>query len=217
MNKLSLVAHGHGNDTDLTIRTIERHDRAVPQPLSGIEAQVRQILTELGEDPGRDGLRNTPRRVAKMYHELLEGYSQDLGKIVNGALFETSYGEGEMVVVADIEYNSMCEHHMLPFVGKAHVAYVPGDRVLGLSKIPRIVDMFAHRLQIQERLTNEIADAIDEVLDPSGVMILVEGEHSCARLRGVKKHGVNMVTTAQRGVFKEDRELRNEFYRLIGR
>ena len=175
------------------------------------------MLAELGEDPNRDGLRRTPHRVAKMYGELLEGYTQSLEKIVNGALFEASYGEGEMVVIADIEYNSMCEHHMLPFVGKAHIAYIPRDRVIGLSKIPRIVDMYAHRLQIQERLTNEIADAISEVLDPRGVMVVVEGEHSCARLRGVKKHGVNMVTTAQRGAFREDRDLRNEFYRLTGR
>ena len=152
-----------------------------------------------------------------MYAELLEGYAQNLDRIVNGALFEAGYGEGEMVVVADIEYNSLCEHHMLPFVGKAHVAYIPRDHVIGLSKIPRIVDMFAHRLQIQERLTNEIADAIGTVLDPLGVMVVVEGEHSCARLRGVKKHGVNMVTTARRGAFLDDRDLRNEFYRLIGR
>jgi GTP cyclohydrolase I len=111
----------------------------------------------------------------------------------------------------------MCEHHMLPFVGKAYVAYIPNNNVIGLSKIPRIVDMFAHRLQIQERMTNEIADALDTVLATRGVMVMVEGEHSCARLRGVKKHGVNMVTTARRGAFCEDRELRNEFYRLIGR
>jgi GTP cyclohydrolase I len=178
---------------------------------------MRQILIQLGEDPDREGLQRTPHRVAKMYGELLEGQTQDLDSIVNGALFDVAYGADEMVVVADIDYSSLCEHHMLPFTGTASVAYIPRDKVIGLSKIPRIVDMFAHRLQIQERLTNEVADAITEVLDPLGVMVVVDGQHSCASLRGVKKHGVNMVTTAQRGQFKEDRALRNEFYRLIGR
>lgn len=217
MNNPSVATNGQSQNTGSTPHNIRIQPIALPKSQTRIEAQVREMLVDLGEDPNRDGLRRTPHRVAKMYGELLEGYTQKLDKIVNGALFEASYGEGEMVVVADIEYNSMCEHHMLPFVGNAHIAYVPHDRVIGLSKIPRIVDMFAHRLQIQERLTNEIADAIGEVLDPLGVMVLVEGEHSCARLRGVKKHGVNMVTTAQRGAFREDRELRSEFYRLIGR
>ncbi len=184
---------------------------------TAIEDAVKLILVNVGEDPSRDGLRRTPERIARMYEELLEGYQQDLHTILNGALFEVEYGEGEMVVVADIEYQSLCEHHMLPFVGKAHVAYIPRDRVIGLSKIPRIVDMFARRLQVQERLTSEIADAIVEVLDPVGVMVMVEGQHSCASLRGVKKHGVNLVTTAKRGAFSTDRELRDEFYRLIGR
>lgn len=184
---------------------------------TAIEDAVKLILVNVGEDPSRGGLRRTPERIARMYEELLEGYQQDLHTILNGALFEVEYGEGEMVVVADIEYQSLCEHHMLPFVGKAHVAYIPRDRVIGLSKIPRIVDMFARRLQVQERLTSEIADAIVEVLDPVGVMVMVEGQHSCASLRGVKKHGVNLVTTAKRGAFSTDRELRDEFYRLIGR
>jgi GTP cyclohydrolase I len=215
MHRLSPVANGYRERS--SHHNILMRPMLVPNPQNGIEANMREILIELGEDPDREGLQRTPHRVAKMYAELLKGYTQNLEEIVNGALFEANYGAGEMVVVADIEYNSMCEHHMLPFVGKVHVAYVPRDRVIGLSKIPRIVDMFAHRLQIQERMTNEIADAIHEALDPSGVMVVVEGEHSCARLRGVKKHGVNMVTTAQRGAFREDRELRNEFYRLTGR
>ena len=214
MNKLSLVSNGHHHESPPT-HTLPA--LALPDPQSEIEASMRHILIQLGEDPEREGLQRTPHRVAKMYAELLEGYTQDLNTLVNGALFDVSYGTDEMVVVADIEYNSMCEHHMLPFTGKASVAYIPRDKVIGLSKIPRIVDMFAHRLQIQERMTNEIADAIDDVLDATGVMVMVEGEHSCAHLRGVKKHGVNMVTTAQRGAFREDRELRNEFYRLIGR
>jgi GTP cyclohydrolase I len=192
-------------------------DYALLDRRAAVEDAVQQILIGVGEDPNRDGLQRTPYRVAKMYDELLEGYTQDLETIVNGALFDVEYGEGEMVVVADIEYSSMCEHHMLPFVGRAHVAYIPRGKVIGLSKIPRIVDMFARRLQVQERLTNEIADALEEVLDPAGVMVVVEGQHSCASLRGVEKHGANMLTTAQRGEFRTNRDLRDEFYRLIGK
>lgn len=183
---------------------------------AAIEDAVKLILLNVGEDPTRDGLVRTPHRVAKMYGELLEGYHQDIETILNGAMFDVEYGEGEMVMVANINYNSMCEHHMLPFTGRVHVAYIPRNKVVGLSKIPRIVDMFSHRLQVQERLTNEIADALVEVLDPVGVMVVVEGQHSCAALRGVKKHGVNMVTTAKRGEFRTNRDLRDEFYRLAG-
>lgn len=182
-----------------------------------IETLVARLLALLGEDPARDGLRKTPHRVAKMYREMLAGYDQDVETILNGALFDVAYGEGEMIVVAGIDYQSMCEHHLLPFTGRAHVAYVPRDRVVGLSKIPRLVDMFARRLQIQERLTNEIADSLVAALDPVGAMVVLEGEHSCASLRGVKKHGVNMVTTARRGLFAAEPSLRDEFYRLIGR
>ena len=182
-----------------------------------IEGLVERLLALLGEDPGRDGLRKTPHRVAKMYREVLAGYGQDIDTILNGALFDVAYGEGEMIVVAGIDFQSMCEHHLLPFTGRAHVAYEPRDRVVGLSKIPRLVDMFARRLQIQERLTNEIADSLVTALDPVGAMVVLEGEHSCASLRGVKKHGVNMVTTARRGSFAADPALRDEFYRLIGR
>lgn len=185
-------------------------------PKAEIEEAVRLILLNVGEDPQRDGLLRTPHRVAKMYDELLEGYRQDVATIINNALFEVEYGEGEMIVVANIDYTSMCEHHMLPFTGKAHVAYIPRDKVVGLSKIPRIVDMFARRLQVQERLTNEVADALQEHLDPLGVIVVVEGQHSCAALRGVKKHGVNMVTTAKRGQFRTDLALVQEFYRLAG-
>jgi len=217
-------------DTDTRDRL--RDERAIttatdPRPASGLPAimdpetavreAVSQILACLGEDPGRDGLRDTPRRVAKMYGELLGGYFQDLDTIVNGARFDVEYGSGEMVAASEIQYVSMCEHHMLPFTGKAHVAYTPKDRVIGLSKIPRIVDMFAHRLQVQERLTNEIADALEKAIGPAGVMVVLEGQHSCAALRGVKKHGMNMTTTAQRGAFRDDRDLREEFYRLLGK
>ncbi len=183
---------------------------------AAIEGAVRLILLNVGEDPNRDGLMKTPQRVARMYDELLEGYQQDVEAIINGAMFDVEYGEGEMVIVADIEYTSMCEHHMLPFTGKAHVAYIPRKKIVGLSKIPRIVDMFSRRLQVQERLTNEIADALQSALDPVGVIVVIEGQHSCASLRGVKKHGVNMVTTAKRGEFRTNRDLRDEFYRLAG-
>jgi GTP cyclohydrolase I len=190
---------------------------AIMDPEATVRQAVSQILTCVGENPARDGLRDTPRRVAKMYGELLGGYFQDLDTIVNGARFDVAYGAGEMVVASDIEYVSMCEHHMLPFTGKAHVAYLPKDRVIGLSKIPRIVDMFAHRLQVQERLTNEIADALQQSIDPAGVIVVLEGQHSCAALRGVKKHGMNMTTTARRGAFQDHRDLRQEFYQLLGR
>lgn len=198
-------------------RLPERPDFLVFDSQGALENAVRQILYAVGENPGREGLLRTPNRVARMYGEMLEGYSQDVETLVNGALFEEEYGQGEMVVVADIEFNSMCEHHMLPFTGKAHVAYIPDGKVIGLSKIPRIVDMFAHRLQVQERLTNDVADALQGVIGARGVMVMMEGEHACAALRGVEKHGMHMVTTARRGAFETDTALRDEFYRLIGK
>jgi GTP cyclohydrolase I len=210
--------NGNGKRADDGVQVVAGHPRfAAVDPKATIEGAVRDILISVGEDPDRDGLQRTPQRVARAYFELLEGYSQDVETIINGAMFDVEYGEGEMVVVADIEYSSMCEHHMLPFVGKAHVAYIPRDKVIGLSKIPRIVDMFARRLQVQERLTNEVADALEEALDPVGVMVVFEGTHSCAALRGVKKHGISMVTTAKRGAFQTDGSLRDEFYRLTGK
>jgi len=210
-------SNGHNREEQDVFEFAHSSAALVLDPKSAIEENVYQILVNVGEDPDRDGLIKTPQRVAKMYSELLEGYEQDVETIINGAMFDVEYGEGEMVVVSDIEYNSMCEHHMLPFVGKAHVAYIPGKKVVGLSKIPRLVDMFAHRLQVQERLTNEIAEALEGAIDPAGVIVVVEGQHSCASLRGVKKHNVNMTTTAQRGAFRRDRNLREEFYRLIGK
>jgi len=186
-------------------------------PEGALEQAVYQILLNVGEDPDRNGLKDTPQRVARMYTELLGGYSQDLKTIVNGALFDVDYDAGEMVVVGDIPFSSMCEHHMLPFTGKVHVAYIPTDKVLGLSKIPRIVDMFARRLQVQERMTNEIADALAEVVNPAGVMVVVEGQHTCTSVRGVKKDGVTMTTAARRGKFRDDPQLRGEFDRVIGK
>ncbi|NIM92357.1 MAG: GTP cyclohydrolase I FolE [Anaerolineales bacterium] len=217
VERIALGSNGHHRDKDQLFDLTQPSVRLISDPVAAIEDSVYQILMNVGEDPDRDGLVRTPYRVAKMYRELLEGYQQDVETIINGAMFDVEYGEGEMVVVSDIEYSSMCEHHMLPFTGKAHVAYIPSKKVVGLSKIPRLVDMFARRLQVQERLTNEVADALEGAIDPDGVMVVVKGNHSCASLRGVKKHGVNMSTTAQRGVFRSDKDLRDEFYRLIGK
>ena len=157
----------------------------------------------------------TPNRIARMYDEILAGYHVDPVKLVNGALFDVDYGE--MVLVKDIEYFSMCEHHMLPFFGRAHVAYLPSDKVIGLSKIPRIVDMFARRLQVQERMTSQIAQMMDEILQPRGVAVMVEGSHMCSMMRGVKKEHPVMVTTTMLGDFKEDKELREDFLRQVRR
>jgi GTP cyclohydrolase IA len=211
--------NGKGEKSSAVYDVAERlatHEFVVHDATAAVEDAVRLILMNVGEDPEREGLLRTPHRVAQMYEELLAGYQQNAEEIINGAMFDVEYGEGEMVLVANIDYSSMCEHHMLPFVGTVHVAYIPRQKVVGLSKIPRIVDMFARRLQVQERMTNEIADALQEHLDPLGVMVVVEGQHSCASLRGVKKHGVNMVTTAKRGEFRINRDLRDEFYRLAG-
>lgn len=176
---------------------------------SNIEGAVRSILSNIGEDPGREGLLNTPNRVARMYHELTEGYHIDPVALINNAIFTVDYDE--MVVVTDIDFYSMCEHHMLPFFGKAHVAYIPNGTVVGLSKIPRIVEMFARRLQIQEQMTSQIADFINGALAPQGVAVMVEGAHMCAMMRGVRKENVNMKTTRMLGSFKQDAQLRNEF------
>ena len=179
------------------------------------ESAVLQLLQSLGEDPGREGLVNTPRRVARMYSELLSGYSVDPARIVNGALFNIAYDQ--MVIVRDIEFYSLCEHHMLPFMGRAHVAYIPAGKVIGLSKIPRLVDMFAHRLQVQERMTRQIADLIQEMLQPQGVGVVVEGLHLCMMMRGVKKHDARMTTSAVLGSFRTSSATRQEFLANISR
>jgi GTP cyclohydrolase I len=190
---------------------------ALSGPLSPANEQVklaiRSILEGVGEDPQRDGLKNTPLRVARMYDELLQGYHIDPARLINGALFDVAYDE--MVVVKDIEYYSLCEHHMLPFYGVAHVAYIPGGKVLGLSKIPRVVDMFARRLQVQERMTRQIADFLDEVLHPRGVAVVVEGAHLCSMMRGVRQANARMVTSAVLGGFKSDARTRSEFFEHI--
>jgi GTP cyclohydrolase I len=174
-----------------------------------IETAVRSLLTTIGEDPDRDGLIGTPDRIARMYAEIFAGYQVDPVELLNGALFDVEYDE--MVVVKEIEYYSMCEHHMLPFYGRAHIAYIPSAKIIGLSKIPRIVDMFARRLQVQERMTRQIAEMIDEILAPQGVAVVVEGSHMCSMMRGVKKEHPVMRTSAFLGKFKEDRDLRQEF------
>ncbi len=180
-----------------------------------IEGAVYKILKNVGEDPDREGLQRTPERVARMFDELLAGYHTDPVKMINDAIFNVDYNE--MVVVKDIDFYSLCEHHMLPFYGKAHVAYIPDGKVIGLSKIPRIVDMFARRLQVQERLTAQIAAFLDEVLSPQGVAVVVEGVHMCSMMRGVKKANAGMITSAVRGRFKSDPKTRAEFMEHIGR
>ncbi len=180
-----------------------------------ISEAVAKILTNIGEDPDREGLLKTPDRVARMYEELTAGYHTDPIKLLNEALFTVNYDE--MVVVKNIEYYSLCEHHLLPFFGKAHVAYIPKGKVIGLSKIPRIVDMFARRLQVQERLTVQVADFIEEVLQPRGVAVVVEGTHMCMIMRGVKKANAIMTTSAIRGHFRKDPKTRAQVMGLIGK
>ena len=180
-----------------------------------IEEAVGTMLRAFGEDPGREGLKNTPKRIARMYSELLSGYRADPHRIVNDALFNVTYDE--MVIVRDIEFYSLCEHHMLPFMGRAHVAYFPKGKVLGLSKIPRIVDMYAHRLQVQERMTRQIADFISDLLDPHGVAVVVEGLHLCMMMRGIKKKNARMTTSAMHGAFRKNVMSRQEFLDNISR
>ncbi|MGA1994390.1 MAG: GTP cyclohydrolase I FolE [Bryobacteraceae bacterium] len=174
---------------------------------------VEELIKGLGEDTGREGLQQTPQRVEKALRFLTSGYRADIRKIVNGALFEVKYDE--MVIVKDIEFFSMCEHHMLPFFGKMHVAYLPKNRVIGLSKIPRIVDAFARRLQIQERLTQQVAETIQQTIDPIGVGVICEARHFCMMMRGVEKQHSGAVTSAMLGAFRNRKETRDEFLSLV--
>jgi len=177
------------------------------------ESSVREQLVHLGEDPEREGLVRTPLRVAKAMDFLTSGYTTSLEEAVNNAIFEVE--SDEMVLVKDIEFYSLCEHHMLPFFGQAHVAYLPNKKIIGLSKIARIVDVFARRLQVQERLANQVADALEEVLDPLGVAVVMEGSHFCMMMRGVQKQGSSMITSAMRGGFKNNPSTRSELMELI--
>jgi len=183
--------------------------------INSTEEALSLLLRALGEKPEREGLKNTPKRVARMYTELLSGYHADPQKIVNGALFNITYDE--MVIVRDIEFYSLCEHHLLPFIGRAHIAYMPAGKVIGLSKIPRIVDMFARRLQVQERLTRQIADLLQELLEPDGVAVVMEGMHLCTMMRGVKKHDARLTTSAMHGAFRTNAATRQEFLENISR
>ncbi len=184
-----------------------------PSETGSIAAHMREILRDLGEDPGREGLVRTPDRSEKALRFLTSGYSTDVQAIVNGALFDVEYDE--VVIVRDIEFFSLCEHHLLPFFGKMHVAYLPHKRVIGLSKIPRIVDVFARRFQIQERLTRQIAETIQELVDPRGVAVVCEARHFCMMMRGVEKQHSGAITSAMLGAFRDNQETRNEFLALI--
>jgi GTP cyclohydrolase IA len=186
-----------------------------PDSPDQLVALVRSLLVDVGEDPEREGLVRTPSRVARSLRFLLSGYESRLDALVNGAIFEEPYSE--MVVVRDIEVYSLCEHHLLPFFGKAHVAYIPNGRIIGLSKIPRIVDMFARRLQVQERLTTEIGEALQTVLAPEGVGVVIEATHLCMAMRGVEKQNSSAVTSSMTGCLRDDDKSRNEFLSLIGR
>jgi len=180
-----------------------------------IECAVRDILVAVGEDPEREGLVRTPNRIARMYEELTAGYHVDPVRLINDAVFDVKYDE--MVIVRDIDFYSLCEHHMLPFLGQAHVAYIPDGKVIGLSKIPRIVEMYARRLQVQERMTRQIADFLQETLEPLGVAVVCEGVHMCAAMRGVKKANARMVTSAMLGSFKTSQATRTEFFAHLER
>jgi GTP cyclohydrolase I len=184
-------------------------------PRISIAAHMKEVLRAIGEDPERDGLLRTPERCEKALRYLTSGYSADVGQIVNGALFDVKYDE--VVIVRDIEFFSMCEHHLLPFFGKMHVAYLPDQKVIGLSKIPRLVDVFARRLQIQERLTQQIAETLQELLNPRGVAVICEARHFCMMMRGVEKQHSGAITSAMLGAFRDSKETRNELLSLVGR
>ncbi|MDH3213038.1 MAG: GTP cyclohydrolase I FolE [Myxococcales bacterium] len=178
-----------------------------------IEPIVAAMLKELGEDPGRDGLQSTPQRVARAMRFFCQGYEQDPLKILNNALFDVTYDE--MVIVKDIEFYSLCEHHLLPFFGRAHVAYIPADKVVGLSKIPRLVEMFSRRLQVQEKLTTQIAESLEQVLAPKGVAVVIEAVHLCMMMRGVGQQNCSAITSSIKGEFETDSKTRSEFMELI--
>jgi GTP cyclohydrolase I len=184
-----------------------------PKADASIAPLIKQVLERLGEDTARDGLARTPERVERALQFLTSGYTMDVNKVVNGALFEVKYDE--MVIMKDIEFFSMCEHHMLPFFGKVHVAYIPRDRVIGLSKLPRLVDVFARRLQIQERMTQQIAQTIQELIDPVGVGVICEARHFCMMMRGVEKQHSGAVTSTMLGAFRNQKETRDEFLALV--
>jgi GTP cyclohydrolase I len=189
------------------------HESKLDLPQENIADLVRKMIALVGEDPNREGLRKTPERFEKAFRFLTSGYNQNLDSVLNGATFAVAYDE--MVVVKDIEFFSLCEHHLLPFFGKAHVAYLPNKRVLGLSKIARLVNMFARRLQIQERMTSQIAQAIEEKISPEGVGVIIEARHLCMQMRGVEKQHGQAVTSAMLGSFRHNKQTRDEFLSLV--
>ncbi len=180
-----------------------------------IERITKQLLENIGEDPNREGLLKTPSRVAKAWQFFSKGYTQSIDELINNAIFNED--ANDMVIVRDIEFFSLCEHHLIPFFGKAHVGYIPNSKVIGLSKIPRIIDMFSRRLQVQERLTHQVADALKNVLNPKGVAVVMEGRHMCMQMRGVEKQNSFTSTSAMSGQFKKSSETRSEFLAIINR
>jgi len=206
----------HNHETEL--EAAERRIRSIPRcgaaKLAGMEKSFLELLEAIGEDPKREGLLRTPTRAARAFEFLTNGYRQSLEDVVNGAIFASD--ASEIVLVKDIELYSMCEHHLLPFIGRAHVAYIPDGKVIGLSKVARIVDLFARRLQIQEQLTTQIADALMRALHPSGVAVVIEAKHLCMMMRGVEKQNSVMKTSCLLGTFKEDARTRAEFLALLG-
>ena len=181
--------------------------------ISRIEELIKELLIQIGEDPGREGIVRTPERVAKAWDYFSKGYTQDLDAIINNAVFTENYDE--MVTIKDIDYFSLCEHHLLPFFGKAHVAYIPDGKLIGLSKVPRIVDMFSRRLQVQERMTENIAKTLNDMLQPKGVAVVIEGEHMCMQMRGVEKQNSYATTSSMKGIFLKDSRTREEFLTII--
>ena len=207
--KTEVIAKLNGNGHTHVTPTL-----AVPTLTDASTQEIyAELLTRIGEDPTRDGLLRTPERVEKSMDFLTQGYTQSIEEVLHDALFDVDYDE--MVMVRDIEFYSMCEHHMLPFFGKAHIAYVPHGKVVGLSKLPRIVDVFARRLQVQERLTQEISEAIEKAIHPQGVGVVIEAQHLCMMMRGVEKQSSLTVTSSMRGVFKTQLQTREEFLSLV--
>jgi len=204
-------SNGITQDDDNNVIRVDYSDVSIKK----LEESVVNILTEIGEDPNREGLLRTPNRVAKAYKFLTKGYSEDIEKLLNNAVFNEHYDE--MVIVKDIDFYSLCEHHLLPFFGKCHIAYIPNGKIVGLSKLPRMVEMFSRRLQVQERMTREIGDMINKVLEPKGVAVVTEAKHLCMMMRGVEKQNSVATASAMLGRFKSDEKTRTEFLKLIGK
>ena len=203
--------NGITQDDDNNVIRVDYSDESIKK----LEESVVSILTEIGEDPNREGLLRTPNRVAKAYKFLTKGYSEDIEKLLTNAVFNEHYDE--MVIVKDIDFYSLCEHHLLPFFGKCHIAYIPNGKIVGLSKLPRMVEMFSRRLQVQERMTREIGDMINKVLEPKGVAVVTEAKHLCMMMRGVEKQNSVATASAMLGRFKSDEKTRTEFLKLIGK